>query len=123
MLSLIYDFNFLFFFFFFFNDTATTEIYTLSLHDALPIFPLSPVRELPPQCRSAVHPESTSKTRSRAAAIALRGPTNRLVRICIPSAAGTSFEHLVERRLRGVPDGIERSIGTIRRPGEYRALF
>src|SRR5689334_24818177 len=28
---------FLPFFFFFFNDTATTEIYTLSLHDALPI--------------------------------------------------------------------------------------
>src|SRR2546430_6934411 len=26
-----------FYFFFFFNDTATTEIYTLSLHDALPI--------------------------------------------------------------------------------------
>src|SRR5260221_10777516 len=39
------QFHFLFFtlltvftyFFFFFNDTATTEIYTLSLHDALPI--------------------------------------------------------------------------------------
>src|SRR2546427_10002317 len=30
-------FSFLLFFFFFFNDTATTEIYTLSLHDALPI--------------------------------------------------------------------------------------
>src|SRR2546430_170585 len=30
--------------FFFFNDTATTEIYTLSLHDALPIYPL---RRLP----------------------------------------------------------------------------
>src|SRR3989442_5985039 len=28
-----------FFLFFFFNDTATTEIYTLSLHDALPICP------------------------------------------------------------------------------------
>src|SRR6266508_6526573 len=27
-------------FFFFFNDTATTEIYTLSLHDALPFSPL-----------------------------------------------------------------------------------
>src|SRR3712207_8118218 len=26
--------------FFFFNDTATTEIYTLSLHDALPIWPV-----------------------------------------------------------------------------------
>src|SRR5256885_11457599 len=29
--------HYLLFFFFFFNDTATTEIYTLSLHDALPI--------------------------------------------------------------------------------------
>src|SRR5580692_13065561 len=29
--------SFFSFFFFFFNDTATTEIYTLSLHDALPI--------------------------------------------------------------------------------------
>src|SRR5256885_10104762 len=34
---LITLFMFLFVFFFFFNDTATTEIYTLSLHDALPI--------------------------------------------------------------------------------------
>src|SRR5215216_8178497 len=32
-------FFFVFLFFFFFNDTATTEIYTLSLHDALPIAP------------------------------------------------------------------------------------
>src|SRR3954449_2423166 len=29
------------FLFFFFNDTATTEIYTLSLHDALPISPVT----------------------------------------------------------------------------------
>src|SRR5258705_11515801 len=36
---------FSFFFFFFFNDTATTEIYTLSLHDALPIFYESPSNE------------------------------------------------------------------------------
>src|SRR2546429_9181718 len=39
-------------FFFFFNDTATTEIYTLSLHDALPIahprVQLSPHRGNPP---------------------------------------------------------------------------
>src|SRR5260370_40349407 len=35
------------FFFFFFNDTATTEIYTLSLHDALPI--CSANSELPPR--------------------------------------------------------------------------
>src|SRR5438874_7843735 len=30
--------------FFFFNDTPTTEIYTLSLHDALPIFPAGKTR-------------------------------------------------------------------------------
>src|SRR2546425_11570039 len=36
--------------FFFFNDTATTEIYTLSLHDALPIF----------GGRSGTHPTPTS---------------------------------------------------------------
>src|SRR5215475_14727230 len=34
-----------FFFFFFFNDTATTEIYTLSLHDALPTS--TPCRRVP----------------------------------------------------------------------------
>src|SRR5580698_9645288 len=36
-LFLYFFFFFFYFFFFFFNDTATTEIYTLSLHDALPI--------------------------------------------------------------------------------------
>src|SRR3712207_6985561 len=49
---------------FFFNDTATTEIYTLSLHDALPIsnwlrFPQSglrfPVSHLPPGAISGGH--------------------------------------------------------------------
>src|SRR2546430_8238420 len=34
----------LYFSFFFFNDTATTEIYTLSLHDALPICEARPVK-------------------------------------------------------------------------------
>src|SRR6266496_4877764 len=50
-----------FFFFFFFNDTATTEIYTLSLHDALPIWIASgskarpcprPPRQRPPAVRA-----------------------------------------------------------------------
>src|SRR2546422_11725368 len=39
---------FLLFFFFFFNDTATTEIYTLSLHDALPIYLPPRRRRVPP---------------------------------------------------------------------------
>src|SRR2546427_13089118 len=42
----------LFFFFFFFNDTATTEIYTLSLHDALPIW------------RHRGHPEAARRGRN-----------------------------------------------------------
>src|SRR3989442_15254121 len=41
-------------FFFFFNDTATTEIYTLSLHDALPIL-LSRQRRRPAALRTARH--------------------------------------------------------------------
>src|SRR5438552_11500312 len=36
-----------FFFSFFFNDTATTEIYTLSLHDALPIYSTPPASRSP----------------------------------------------------------------------------
>src|SRR6266536_6563880 len=57
-----------YFFFFFFNDTATTEIYTLSLHDALPI-PLrhrqrkmQPFRWHSPKARSEEH---TSELQSR----------------------------------------------------------
>src|SRR6516162_11953930 len=51
-----------FIFFFFFNDTATTEIYTLSLHDALPISTWSwtpgsttRTRSLPSAARSEEH--------------------------------------------------------------------
>src|SRR5256885_7207878 len=40
-------------FFFFFNDTATTEIYTLSLHDALPIY--SPRRPGRRPCSNEFH--------------------------------------------------------------------
>src|SRR6266496_6347571 len=55
-------------FFFFFNDTATTEIYTLSLHDALPIWPCCRRGDGPPRstgpagCRSEEH---TSELQSR----------------------------------------------------------
>src|SRR5258707_6752929 len=42
----------LFYFFFFFNDTATTEIYTLSLHDALPIYILREARDGGPKLAS-----------------------------------------------------------------------
>src|SRR3712207_8645960 len=43
------------FYFFFFNDTATTEIYTLSLHDALPISPRPAPGGDPHPRRDAAH--------------------------------------------------------------------
>src|SRR6201987_6290119 len=48
--------------FFFFNDTATTEIYTLSLHDALPI--LAPISARTGTARST-RSSSGSRTRPR----------------------------------------------------------
>src|SRR5947209_19965827 len=44
--------TFFLYFFFFFNDTATTEIYTLSLHDALPISSLVPFEHFVAQYRT-----------------------------------------------------------------------
>src|SRR5256885_7646874 len=51
--------------FFFFNDTATTEIYTLSLHDALPIYQAwirlgSTARQEPRGCRARSRPDRKS---------------------------------------------------------------
>src|SRR6266849_732911 len=61
---------FFFRFFFFFNDTATTEIYTLSLHDALPIRRPRPSRFRWPRASSATgqpprSEEHTSELQSR----------------------------------------------------------
>src|SRR3712207_8794140 len=58
---------------FFFNDTATTEIYTLSLHDALPIWPPRP-RSLADERRPVVEASRPARdqrlVRLRAAATA-----------------------------------------------------
>src|SRR2546430_11766598 len=59
--------------FFFFNDTATTEIYTLSLHDALPISPWTSARSratsgCSPRARVPDSPRSFCPRSSRARA-------------------------------------------------------
>src|SRR6266496_6788309 len=56
--------------FFFFNDTATTEIYTLSLHDALPIYAAAtagprPGARCPARLRRRRSEEHTSELQSR----------------------------------------------------------
>src|SRR5256885_9652420 len=73
--------------FFFFNDTATTEIYTLSLHDALPIYMVEPVKDY---TREALAPsEPTSFT-----------PMNRVVdAVPLESDAARHFGELVDKFL------------------------
>src|SRR2546428_3378962 len=69
-------------FFFFFNDTATTEIYTLSLHDALPISTGLPGRRAlaPHSSRTArVAPRIPHRTPPRAAPVAPRWCRRRTV--------------------------------------------
>src|SRR2546429_664239 len=66
IISLISFYNrplYLFIFVFFFNDTATTEIYTLSLHDALPICSATYPRTARPTHHRAPLTVSTNTTR------------------------------------------------------------
>src|SRR3712207_8470770 len=74
-----------FYFFFFFNDTATTEIYTLSLHDALPIST--------PQLSVLSNPAKPRRPRKRHGGDA-DGPTVR------PRPPGGSEEHTSELQSR-----------------------
>src|SRR5258706_10094900 len=63
-------------FFFFFNDTATTEIYTLSLHDALPISSLLPKK---PPCDGISLPcESTTRRTLTVSVVLSRVSTARM---------------------------------------------
>src|SRR2546422_10152146 len=55
--------------FFFFNDTATTEIYTLSLHDALPISSAQSRRPLSPNLKSPPMIAAESSVRKPATAV------------------------------------------------------
>src|SRR6476469_5644148 len=86
MTFIIFDvfFHSLFFFFFFFNDTATTEIYTLSLHDALPICTRSssPI----PVARRRVCSASTSRSATGCAGV----PADRLLAEPLALGAGAS---------------------------------
>src|SRR5256885_5471729 len=60
------------YFFFFFNDTATTEIYTLSLHDALPIY-LERRYRARARCRSAMPPRKQVRQYQWSLARGLKG--------------------------------------------------
>src|SRR3712207_7331350 len=55
----------IFFLFFFFNDTATTEIYTLSLHDALPISEATKTAQASELRTVTIHTSSGEEVRVR----------------------------------------------------------
>src|ERR1022692_5323264 len=109
MLAVILLFYFLFFFFlfvfFFFNDTATTEIYTLSLHDALPIssldvwlrYRLPSFRSRSSDLRSSVHffsPRSEEHTSE------LQLPCNLVCRLLLEKKKYKPLEHRLIVRSR-----------------------
>src|SRR2546429_8080789 len=74
--------------FFFFNDTATTEIYTLSLHDALPILIRSrAVQGLEPQL-TRIADDKSSPDASRVAALAALAP----------GLSGGQYAFLIDRK-------------------------
>src|SRR3712207_7637477 len=83
-------------FFFFFNDTATTEIYTLSLHDALPILPVpAPARmQTGPDTACAAVRCSSSSWASTASAPATRTSPGA------PAICDRSEEHTSELQSR-----------------------
>src|SRR6266581_2791136 len=102
-------------FFFFFNDTATTEIYTLSLHDALPISPQprSPPPGAPPprsRCGSSRSEEHTSELQSPVHLVCRLllekkkerhlQPRGRVQRQSLDRCAGRSRTHQRRRHLR-----------------------
>src|SRR2546426_3847829 len=95
-------------FFFFFNDTATTEIYTLSLHDALPISPwaVSPrhpcLRALQTcvcapsyYCRLCCCPPRSEEHTSE-----LQSPCNLVCRLLLEKKKKTNNNHVSKRKRR-----------------------
>src|SRR5256885_4069422 len=69
--------------FFFFNDTATTEIYTLSLHDALPICPWTGQSCCPRHVPCAGWPSAPWWWRSEEHTSELQSPCNLVCRLLL----------------------------------------
>src|SRR5579859_6690502 len=80
---------------FFFNVTATTEIYTLSLHDALPISPAAPDRSGPNPAAETQAPRRRSRGRSEEHTSELQSQSHLVCRL------------LLEKKKRQTRDGVD----------------
>src|SRR5277367_2159783 len=91
--------------FFFFNDTATTEIYTLSLHDALPIFARQRVATASALVRALRNGRPAGRghrARPTQQSLSLPGPARRAQTRAVHVSA-RALEGPVPGRLRGAP--------------------
>src|SRR5438552_10343955 len=84
-------FSFIFVFFFFFNDPATTEIYTLSLHDALPISCSDPPRS--PPGRASPSAVASPARRSEEHTSELQSPDHLVCRLLLEKKKKTKTQH------------------------------
>src|SRR5256885_2973695 len=99
--------------FFFFNDTATTEIYTLSLHDALPICPARGRARGGPGARRAAPRRAGDCARSEEHTSELQSPCNLVCRLLLEKkktkstcpAAGTAAPSSPHHRRPRRPGG------------------
>src|SRR6266568_7708385 len=106
--------------FFFFNDTATTEIYTLSLHDALPIR----VPDLGDEVRAAFAGlvPSTSVVQNPVVLLAQAGSAEyeRAISVMAASSAVDALIVIYTPQVGSTPadaaDGIRRAAATMQKP-------
>src|ERR1041385_8591870 len=88
-----------FVFFFFFNDTATTEIYTLSLHDALPIYSGNAVAA-GRHCSRGPNPDRSTRSEEHTSEL-----QSRLQLVCRLLLEKTKDERPERRLIFGQQDG------------------
>src|SRR5574339_1303074 len=86
-------------YFFFFNDTATTEIYTLSLHDALPISRVDRTNCDRSATRTSVCP---SRTRSEEHTSELQSPGDLVCRLLLEKKKTLTKQPAQKYRLRNI---------------------
>src|SRR5258706_10768683 len=89
-------------FFFFFNDTATTEIYTLSLHDALPILKLlgGGIRMIFSPTKFLTQRSSVENHRSEEHTSELQSLTNLVCRLLLEKKKYTTLPHPIRNTTR-----------------------
>src|SRR5256885_2396265 len=102
--------------FFFFNDTATTEIYTLSLHDALPISPSCVSTTTRSNSSTAMATSPRCWQRSEEHTSELQSPCNLVCRLLLEKKTRAATSHA---RAAGAPASRPRETTTSHSPSPH----